>query len=110
MICDQLGEEPDLKEMPITDGDFPYLVQLAFFIYSFLPDTWEGMSGSYLGKNWSSISYLMKLYEVENPKEVIFFMKHYEALVMKYEADKKKKADNKPQIIVPQGVTQPKKK
>ena len=63
--------------MPLTSADFPVEVQVAFFISGFLSDNWDGMSGSYLGKNYSNIAYLFKLYDVQNPKETLFFIKLY---------------------------------
>lgn len=84
--------------MPLDASSFPIEVQVAFFIFDLLSDNWEGMSGSYLGKDWSDASYLMDLYEVEDPKQVIYFAKTYERLVMAYraeEAEKKRKAQER---------------
>lgn len=55
---------------------YPYEVQLAFFIYNLLQDTWDGMSGSYFGKNLSGLGELLDIYEVEDKKTVVFFMKN----------------------------------
>jgi len=74
--------------MPLETSSFPEEVQVAFFIYDFLPDRWEGMSGTYLGKDWSSVHFLLDLYEVENKKVVIYFMKTYEILVVNDRAAK----------------------
>ena len=60
--------------MPIERSDFPEQVQTAFFIFDFLEDIWEGMSGSYMGKSWASVEYFIQLYEVEEPKIVLSFM------------------------------------
>ena len=84
--------------MPLDASSFPIEVQVAFFIFDLLSDNWEGMSGSYLGKDWADVNYLMELYEVESPKEVIFFAKTYERLLMAYraeEAEKKRKAEER---------------
>ena len=64
--------------MPPDDSDFPLEVQLAFYMHSLMPDRWDGMSGSYLGKDWSSLNVLLKVHKVENQKEVLFFLKHIE--------------------------------
>ena len=50
---------------------YPYEVQLAFFIYNLLQDTWDGMSGSYFGKNLSGLGELLDIYEVEDKKTVV---------------------------------------
>ena len=52
-MCDMLGSEPIEEEIPLELDDFPELVQQAFVIYGMLSDIWEGMSGSYLGKDYS---------------------------------------------------------
>ena len=64
--------------MPLELSDFPEEIQVAFFMFSLLPDHWEGMSGTYMGKYWDGIDYFFKLYEVQNPKVVFYFMKIYE--------------------------------
>lgn len=62
--------------MPPALDLYPYEVQLAFFIYSLLQDTWDGMSGMYMGKNMSGLGELLDIYEIEDKKTVVFFMKH----------------------------------
>ena len=53
---------------------YPYEVQMAFFIYSLLQDTWEGMNGMYMGKNLSGLSTLLDIYEIEDKKTVVYFI------------------------------------
>lgn len=84
--------------MPLDPSDFPVEVQVAFFIFSFLEDNWEGMSGSYLGKKWDNIEYLFSLYDVHEPKTVLYIMKIYEGIIVDYKADKaerKRKAEER---------------
>ena len=64
--------------MPPEIEDFPYEVQMAFFLHSMLPDRWDGMSGSYMGKDWSAYGHLLDIYEVEQKKDVSFFVKAIE--------------------------------
>jgi|TARA_R110000822_G_scaffold87584_4_gene203744 hypothetical protein len=93
-----LGEEPDPYKMPLETSDFPYEVQVAFFIFSFLEDNWEGMSGSYLGKNWGNIEYLFQLYEVHEPRTILYIMKLWEGILITdraKKAQKKQKADER---------------
>ena len=71
---------------------------MAFFIFGFLEDNWEGMSGTYMGKNWSSLQYLFSIYEIENPKTIIYFMKMWEGIVVNYKSEKsdqKRKAEQR---------------
>ena len=65
-MCEQLGREPDPKKMPLTDADFPVEVQVAFFIYSYMPDHWDGASGAYFGKDWSALEALFNIFEAED--------------------------------------------
>jgi len=74
-VCERLGKEPDPNKMPMDRAYFPYEVQLAFLIHDLLPDRWEGMSGSYLGKDWSAVDTLLNLYDIEDKRTVVFFIK-----------------------------------
>ena len=97
-ICEQLGEEPDPKRMPLETSAFPAEVQVAFFIFDLMTDNWEGNTGSYLGKNWSSIEFLFDTYEVEDRPTVVYFLKSYEILIVNYkaeEAERKRKAEER---------------
>ena len=81
-MCEQLGKEPDPSEMPPDDMDFPLEVQQAMVIHTVLPDRWDGMSGSYMGKDWSSLSTLLDVYEIEERRLVCFFLKYVESAHM----------------------------
>lgn len=84
--------------MPLTPSDFPFEVQVAFFIYSMMRDVWDGMSGVYLGKDWSSADFLFKAYEVEDIKTVSYFLKMYEGLLVAAkheESERKRKAEER---------------
>lgn len=84
--------------MPLSPLDFPEEVQVAFFIFNLLPDHWEGMSGSYLGKYWDGIEYYYKVYNVLEPKVTLYIMKTYESELVSYraeQAEKKRKADER---------------
>ena len=56
-------------------GNYPYEVQLAMSIHEVLPDRWDGMSGSYLGKDWSSVGTYLDAYETEDKPTVLLFIK-----------------------------------
>lgn len=63
-----------------------------------LPDRWEGMSGTYLGKSWEGVDFLISLYEVQDPKQVVYFMKIYERLIVSSkaeEAERRRKAEER---------------
>ena len=60
--------------MPPTLEEFPYEVQVAFFIYGLLPDIWIGMSGTYQGKDWSPLESLYNIYDIEDRRVVTYFI------------------------------------
>tara|TARA_R110000764_G_scaffold7313_1_gene26144 strand:+ start:165 stop:497 length:333 start_codon:yes stop_codon:yes gene_type:complete len=77
-MCDKFGSDPNDDEMPPAMGDYPYEVQVAFFIHDILPDRWEGMSGHYMGKDMSSLGTVMDIYDVEDRRTTLYFLKHIE--------------------------------
>lgn len=78
-ICEQKGIEPDPAEMPPSMQDYPYEVQVAFFIHHLLPDRWDGMSGSYFGKDMAALGALLDIYEIEDKRNIIYWIKQIEA-------------------------------
>lgn len=96
-MCEMLGSEPVEEEIPLEIDDFPELVQQAFVIYSMLSDIWEGMSGSYLGKDYSLLFDLFDLYGLESKEEKLLaadFIKHIDSVRSKLISEKQKA--NKP--------------
>ena len=97
-ICEQLGEEPDPEKMPLSQSEFPIEVQVAFFIFDLLSDVWEGMSGTYMGKDWGHCSQLFDIWDVDDQKTTMYFMKMYERQLVNYRADRadeKREADKR---------------
>ena len=97
-ICEQLGEEPNPEKMPTEIDIFPYEVQIAFLIHGLMPDRWDGMSGSYMGKDWGCLGTLLDLYEVEDKREVTYFIKAIESensSSLNDELNKKRKAQER---------------
>ena len=84
--------------MPLARSDFPSEVQVAFFMFDLLSDVFEGMSATYMGKDWSHCTQLFELWEVEDPKVVMYFMKMYERIIMQdrsEETERKRKQDER---------------
>ena len=109
VVCERLGKIPDYNKMPIDDKDFPYEVQLAFFIHSLMPDRWEGMSGSYLGKDWGALGALYDIHNIEDKRTVTFFLKNVDILVtnqINKEVEKQHKQIERKggAAIVPKGI------
>jgi len=102
-----LGKEPDPEKLPLEKTDFPVEVQLAFFMHSLLPERWDGMSGSYLGKDWSPIGALLDVHDIEKRQEVIFFLKYidlYNTNQMNDKLEKERKTHERRQNNQSSGV------
>ena len=88
-----MGKEIDPYKF-IRDEEFPLEVQEAMLLHSYLPDRWEGMSGQYLGKDWSALSELLDAHDVEDKRVVIFFLKYidmYKQKSVNDEVEKKRR-------------------
>ena len=82
--------------MPLQMNDLPIEVQEAFLIHQLLPDRWEGMSGYYMGKDMSAIGTLLDIYDIQDKKTVIYFIKHIEnknSNAINKKQDRKRKAE-----------------
>ena len=93
-----MGEEPDPERMPPDASDFPLEVQVAFFMYNLLSDRFEGMSGTYLGKEWGPCESLFEWYKIEDKQETYTFMKLIEQVTVKHSAEqaaKQRKAEER---------------
>ena len=83
MMCEQLGTEPIPEEIPASFEDFPYVVQEALNIFSILPDNWEGMSGTYMGKDYSILPYLFdEIFQVDNKQQTMQLLLTIGSIVM----------------------------
>jgi len=65
--------------MPPVLEDYPYEVQVAFLLHDLLPDKWDGMSGSYFGKDMSALGTLLDIWKVQDKKTCLYFIKNIEA-------------------------------
>ena len=96
LMCENLGNEPDIKEIPRDFGDFPFEIQEALQIFSILPDNWEGMSGTYMGKDYSILPYLMdKIYAVDNKQQTMKFLLMIGNIVMENRTQQQKARQRK---------------
>ena len=73
-MCEQMGWEPDFEEIPQDYGSFSIEAQQAISLFSILPDRIEGMSGSWLGKDFSCLSDFMDIFEVYDKRKVLEFI------------------------------------
>jgi len=74
-MCEMLGTEPLDEDIPTVWEDLPILSQQALELYGFLPDKWEGMSGTYMGKDYSIVFNLFNIYEIDNNQDQVILLK-----------------------------------
>jgi len=95
-MCEQLGKVPLDDEMPADFEDFPHIVQTAMNIHAILPDKWEGMSGTYMGKDYILLPYLAEeVYKVDNKAQLVQFITLIDRLIMAQRAAEQKHKQRK---------------
>lgn len=72
--CALLGDEIDEKKMPPDLDDFPSYVHQALDVFNCLPDTYSGgMEPIYSGKDYSALSDLFSVLNVEKEDQLLVF-------------------------------------
>ena len=89
-MCEQMGWEPKEEDLPQDGSDLSLECQQALTILNALPDNWEGMNGTWLGKDYSGLSAVMDIYEIESRREVFELLKEAESTLGKYYAQQTK--------------------
>lgn len=74
-MCDMLDEEPIPNQIPVEFDDLPDIVQRALELYAYLPDRWEGMSATYMGKDYSIVFNLFSMYDISEISEQQLLLK-----------------------------------
>ena len=93
-MCEMMRIEPKPEDIPVDFEDFPTNIQELFSITNMLTDNWDGMSGSYMGKDLTLIPYLFDLYDVEDAKMSLYIINLIVATNSKIYNDKlKQKTD-----------------
>lgn len=94
LMCEQMGWEPKEEEMPLDPSELSIEVQQALLVLNSLPDIWEGMSGSWLGKNYNGLGTILDIYEIEDRKTVFELLKHAESILDKFYTEKRKQQES----------------
>jgi len=89
-MCEMLSTKPKYDEVPFELDDFPDEIQTAIEIYAMLPSKIEGMSGLYLGKDYSMLFSLLDVFEVHNRQYIIRIIVYMDRLETKLVNSKKK--------------------
>lgn len=89
-----MGWEPSEEEMPLDAASLDINAQYALILLNNLPDKWEGMSGTWMGKDYSGLAAIMDIYEIENRREVFELLKVAEDELGKYYRQKQKEQES----------------
>ena len=77
---------------------FPIEVQEAFYLHDVLSDKWDGASGYYMGKDFSALGTYIKVFDILDPLQTLWFLKHiefYNAKVINDKQEAKRKAEER---------------
>jgi hypothetical protein len=85
-----MGWEPREDDMPVDPSTLSLEAQQALTLLNALPDNWEGMSGTWMGKDYSGLEAIMNIYEIHDRKTVFELLRDAEAELGKYYAQKQK--------------------
>lgn len=88
-----MGVEPKDEDIPQDPSTFSLEAQQALLMMNALPDLWEGMNGVWLGKNYNGLFDILKLYKIDNKREVFELLKVCEEELSKYYSQKRKEQD-----------------
>ena len=87
-MCEQMGWEIKQEDLPKDPSELPHDAQQALILVNSLPDIWEGMSGTWMGKDYSGLTAIMDIYDISNRKTVFELLKVAENELSKYYSDK----------------------
>lgn len=93
-MCEQMGWEIEEDQIPKDPSELPLEAQQALVLLNSLPDNWEGMSGSWMGKDYSGLAAIMDIYEIDDRKTVFELLKVAEIEMSKYYSEKAKQKES----------------
>lgn len=72
-MCEMMNSEPLESQIPVEFDDLLEETQEVFRIYNSLQDNWDYMGGNYIGKNYTYIDSMFKIYNVEPEVQRTYF-------------------------------------
>ena len=93
-MCEQMDWEPDENQMPVDPSTLSLEVQQALVLLNSLPDKWDGMSGMWLGKDYSGLAAIMDIYEIAYRRLVFELLKQAEQELDKFYSQKRKEQES----------------
>jgi len=93
-MCEQMGWEINEDDIPKDPSVFALEVQQALLLLNILPDKWEGMSGTWMGKDYAGLEAIMNIYDIVDRRLVFDLVQLGENEMGKYYAQKQKERDS----------------
>lgn len=69
-MCEQLGSQPQEKEIPVMLEDMPIDIELAYNVYNLLPDKIDSFNGVYYGKELDKAPLMLEFLEIQSKKDI----------------------------------------
>jgi hypothetical protein len=93
-MCEQLGKEPDPKEIPPDWEDFPEIIQIAILIFNTLGDRVYPDIG-YVGKDYTNLPVLIDIYGIEDSEFLLDILSWLDSRAIKQSAEHIKREHEK---------------
>ena len=93
-MCEQLGKEPDPKEIPPDWDDFPNIAVHAINTFSMLGDRIYPDVG-YMGKDFTNLHYYIEMYGIEDTELFLEILTYLESRAIKDSQQQLKKERDK---------------
>lgn len=93
-MCEQMGWEVDEDQIPKDPSELPLEAQQALILLNSLPDNFEGMSGTWMGKDYSGLAAIMDIYDIDDRKTVFELLKVAEIEMSKYYSEKARQKES----------------
>lgn len=94
LMCEQMGWEPEEDRLPKDPSMLSEESQHALVLLNCLPDKWDGMSGSWMGKDYSGLSAIMDIYSIEDRRTVFELLQVAEGELGKFYRQKSKEQES----------------
>lgn len=93
-MCEQLGKEPSMQEMPPDISDFPDIVQYAINTFNLLGDRSYPEIG-YVGKDYTNLPHFMEVYDISDKEFFLEILHWLDSYAIKKSAEELKKQYDK---------------
>ena len=93
-MCEQLGQEPNLEEIPPDIEDFPEIAIQAMSTFSSLGDRVFPDIG-YMGKDFTTLPYYLEMYDIEDNELFLELLTYLESRAIKTSQDQLKREREK---------------